>query len=989
MIRVSSNFSFLQPQNQQLAHLASLAEYFLYIDPNTCLFKLRQFGELLAKQVALKVGIHINNKEEQFFILKKLENSGLFQHQIKDLYEQLTLFHKIRIEGNNATHLNYDKPDYDTALTHIQYAWELGIWYYRSFYDDNFHFQKFVTPPNPTLEFEKELNELKEEAERIKKRAEADAKQKEEIGILQQKTESKYQQILQQKQDAITLLESQKKEEIERLRQEAESKYQDALQEIENLQQEINNNKLTEEEINNRIKKAIEIEGNINSFTAMLMGHFDNDNTVKGYENISHKLENITNAIDKISLLIGDYQETEMELHNGEKVKAGLGIISEAKNLQQRSKDLKHGIFNVLVLGTFSNGKSTLLNAMLGSRKLPMDNCPATAIITMLVYGEEENVKLYYSNNQQPKYISFEEFDKQYVLDLEDQETLNTTHYINRFKDIEFAEIECNYNLCKGGVRLIDSPGIGEQIARTKLTTEFLQQSHAVIFIFDATHILRQEEREFIKANFKQGNNNENIFFVVNKIDLVDDDDDDDDDYTNNQREKTRTVFANFIKDLYLDEQGKLDGDLLNNRLFLINSKSAFKGRRKYPIKQSLVEESGILAFEKELENFLTTGAKFRAGISSVVDLLILTIDKLDHKIIQQEKLLGAPLSVLEERRVVAEKKLKLLEERENRIKEIIDLYANTITDKLCFDLETYVMKMKDDWQFDYKEFTNLDKLNFISLFSATVDELTRNATTKAINEDLMKYLESKFETWANRIPIVINKDLDTLQKQLDTSIQDFAREISLIESLFTGENLIDVIENRADTVMQLIISTILGDFSTMNSSVMGDNDWSNFFWESIKQAVLVTSILLIFPAAIEWFVLIGTEIFTFVHKGGKSKNKLMIKIGKKVFEKVDEQVPQLKKVIVAKINEEFDSLKNQITSAIQQQIEEVRKEQNKIIQDKKDKEFSIEKEKIRISAIKNEVIYLFNEISKNTYDREYSLEEIKWVYQGKQLIKN
>lgn len=457
MIRVSSNFSFLQPQNQQLAHLASLAEYFLYIDPNTCLFKLRQFGELLAKQVALKVGIHINNKEEQFFILKKLENSGLFQHQIKDLYEQLTLFHKIRIEGNNATHLNYDEPDYDTALTHIQYAWELGIWYYRSFYDDNFHFQKFVTPPNPTLEFERELNELKEEAERIKKRAEADAKQKEEIGILQQKTESKYQQILQQKQDAIALLESQKKEEIERLRQEAESKYQDALQEIENLQQEINNNKLTEEEINNRIKKAIEIEGNINSFTAMLMGHFDNDNTVKGYENISHKLENITNAIDKISLLIGDYQETEMELHNGEKVKAGLGIISEAKNLQQRSKDLKHGIFNVLVLGTFSNGKSTLLNAMLGSRKLPMDNCPATAIITMLVYGEEENVKLYYSNNQQPKYISFEEFDKQYVLDLEDQETLNTTHYINRFKDIEFAEIECNYNLCKGGVRLIDN----------------------------------------------------------------------------------------------------------------------------------------------------------------------------------------------------------------------------------------------------------------------------------------------------------------------------------------------------------------------------------------------------------------------------------------------------------------------------------------------------------------------------------------------------
>ncbi|MBF2056696.1 MAG: hypothetical protein IGQ45_05595 [Cyanobacterium sp. T60_A2020_053] len=59
MIPVSSNFSFLQSENKQLTHLASLAEYCLHLDTNTCLVKLRQFGELLAKQVALKVGISI------------------------------------------------------------------------------------------------------------------------------------------------------------------------------------------------------------------------------------------------------------------------------------------------------------------------------------------------------------------------------------------------------------------------------------------------------------------------------------------------------------------------------------------------------------------------------------------------------------------------------------------------------------------------------------------------------------------------------------------------------------------------------------------------------------------------------------------------------------------------------------------------------------------------------------------------------------------
>lgn len=371
------------------------------------------------------------------------------------------------------------------------------------------------------------------------------------------------------------------------------------------------------------------------------------------------------------------------------------------------------------------------------------------------------------------------------------------------------------------------------------------------------------------------------------------------------------------------------------------------------------------------------------------MDLLILTIHKLEQKIIQQEKLLGEPLSVLEDRRIVAEKKLNALEDRENRIKEIIDLYANTITDKLCFDIETYIAKMKDDWQFDYKEFTNLDQLNILSLASMMANEFTLNSTTKAINESLMKYLEFKFEEWSKRIPIVINKDLDTLQKQLDTSIQDFAREISLIESLFTGENLIDVVENRTDTVMQLIISAVLGDFSTMSSSIMGDNDWSNFFWESIKQAVLVSAILTIFTGPVEWIVIIISEIVMGGLNQSKAKKKLVINIRKKIFEKVDEKLPELKWRINDKCNEQFTNLSNQITHAIQEQINEVRQEQEKIIEDKKNQKFSMEKEKARSLAIKNEVIYLFNEITKNAYDREYSLEEIKWLYQGKQLIKN
>lgn len=53
----SLNFSFLAVHNIQLVRLATLAERYFADDPNTCLIKLRQFGELLAQLAAANIGL--------------------------------------------------------------------------------------------------------------------------------------------------------------------------------------------------------------------------------------------------------------------------------------------------------------------------------------------------------------------------------------------------------------------------------------------------------------------------------------------------------------------------------------------------------------------------------------------------------------------------------------------------------------------------------------------------------------------------------------------------------------------------------------------------------------------------------------------------------------------------------------------------------------------------------------------------------------------
>ena len=54
---IKSNFLFLQEHDEQLARLGLQAERYFATDPNTCLLKLRQVTELLARLLAARSGI--------------------------------------------------------------------------------------------------------------------------------------------------------------------------------------------------------------------------------------------------------------------------------------------------------------------------------------------------------------------------------------------------------------------------------------------------------------------------------------------------------------------------------------------------------------------------------------------------------------------------------------------------------------------------------------------------------------------------------------------------------------------------------------------------------------------------------------------------------------------------------------------------------------------------------------------------------------------
>jgi type I restriction enzyme, R subunit len=143
---VSTNFAHLRCYDQQLFRLGVLAERYFPEDPNTALIKPRQLGERLAQQVASRFGVFTSLEESQLALIRRLELDGLIEREVAGL------FHDLRKNGNAATHGLHG--DHASALSALKIAWQLGVWFHRSFGDSEFRSGPFrpqllVTPLRP------------------------------------------------------------------------------------------------------------------------------------------------------------------------------------------------------------------------------------------------------------------------------------------------------------------------------------------------------------------------------------------------------------------------------------------------------------------------------------------------------------------------------------------------------------------------------------------------------------------------------------------------------------------------------------------------------------------------------------------------------------------------------------------------------------------------------------------------------------------------
>ena len=146
---------------------------------------------------------------------------------------------------------------------------------------------------------------------------------------------------------------------------------------------------------------------------------------------------------------MGVYRDLKENLEKKLSQLAGLPEL-QGSNLARLIDKLRQNRFNLVVLGAFKRGKTTLINALLGEPLLPTAIIPLTSMVTILTYGERLTIEVLFHYGERRK-ISQPEL----------VEYITEKGNPRNQKGVREVAITYPSEYLQDGVRVIDTPGVG------------------------------------------------------------------------------------------------------------------------------------------------------------------------------------------------------------------------------------------------------------------------------------------------------------------------------------------------------------------------------------------------------------------------------------------------------------------------------------------------------------------------------------------------
>ncbi|MBD2439327.1 dynamin family protein [Nostoc sp. FACHB-110] len=662
-------------------------------------------------------------------------------------------------------------------------------------------------------------------------------------------------------------------------------------------------------------------------------------------------LERVAQVRSDMSIYLHNLAETitKAELA-GDSSSGKLSLERNIEDITLASKNLRQGVFRLLVLGDMKRGKSTFLNALIGETLLPSDVNPCTAVLTILRYGPEKKVTIHFNDGKTPQTLDFQSFKHKYTIDPAEAKKLEQEKK-PAFPDVDYAVVEYPLSLLEKGIEIVDSPGLNDTEVRNELSLGYVNNCHAILFVMRASQPCTLGERRYLE-NYIKGRGL-SVFFLINAWDQVKESliDPDDTEELQAAEARLRQVFkANLADYCYVDGQ-----DIYDERVFELSSIQALRRRLKNP--QADLSGTGFAEFMGAINTFLTRERAI-AELRQVRTLARQACNHTREAIERRIPLLDQDVEELKKRLESVEPEFnKLTNIRDQFQKEIIntrDTQARTISESF----RSYVLNLGNTFESDFLRYQpEINLLDFLS-------NGKREAFNAALEKAFEQYITDKSAAWT----LSAEKDIDAAFKKLSRSAAQYGASYNKvtddITEKLTGKKFnVHATPSTEEDNSPTWAKWAMGILSLTKGNLAGvalagaGFDWKNILLNyftviGIGGVITAATGVLLGPIG---FALLGLGV-GFLQ--ADQARKELVKTAKKELVKYLPQIAhEQSQTVYNAVKECFDSYEQEISQRINDDITARKSELDNLVKQKQTREINRESELQRLKTLQEDVI--------------------------------
>ena len=490
---------------------------------------------------------------------------------------------------------------------------------------------------------------------------------------------------------------------------------------------------------------------------------------------LSQVLADKSAIVDRLNQIV-----TTIESRNSkENVSGKLELESTIAEVKSYSEKLESGVFRLLVLGDVKRGKSTVINALVGEDLLPRDVNACTAILTVLRYGLEKKVTVYFNDDTPAQSLDFATFKQQYSINPNEAKKLEDEGQL-AFPQVKNAIVEYPSPLLELGIEIVDSPGLNDTAARNKLSLDYIYDCNAILFVLRAVQPFSLAEKRYLD-NYIKGRDLD-VFFLINGWDEIDNSllEPGNERELAAAQERSQEYFRSSLTEYLPDSKS----DIYQQRVFTI---SALNALRSYLDNSTIdLASTGFDVFINALNLFLKE-ERVKTEFDQAKTVAERAYNRLHEAVTRRVALLSEDRTDIQQKIDNIAPDFVRLQELQYELQQEIKQQAKAKAKKIASSLELYILSLEETFIIDFQRYQpELDTWDFIS-------SSKRENFNRAFKLGFDRYLTDKLAIWEQQAERDLTKEFQELLVSLSSYSQSYQAITDDIDFKLIGHKIIYV----------------------------------------------------------------------------------------------------------------------------------------------------------------------------------------------------